>query len=144
MVSRAIARYVRVSPRKVRQVVDLIRGANVDSAFDILANVNKGAAFHVEQALKSAVDSAIKKTEGKADPSNLLISRITADGGPMLKRYKAATMGRAMMIRRRTAHILIELDTIRPIVEARPKGRTAKTKMVEEKTAAKKKAVPKK
>lgn len=128
MLTRVVARYVRVSPRKVRQVIDLIRGHDVESSFAILANVKKAAAHHVEQVLKSAVASAKQKTEGKATPGQLVISGIFADGGPMLKRYKAAAMGRAVMIRRRTSHITVELDTSKPVVVSKTLKTTQKGK----------------
>ena len=113
MIARAIARFVRVSPRKTRLVLDIIRGKSVENAFAILANTNKVATFYITQALKSALDSAVKNTKGASDASNLYISKVTADAGPMLKRWRAASMGRATPIRRRTAHILIELDMVR-------------------------------
>ena len=119
MISRAIARYVRVSPRKTRYVLDTIRGRGVEDAFAILSNTNKGAAFYIRQVLKTALDSAIKKTNNTADASNLFISKATADGGPSLKRWKAGSMGRGMPILRRTAHILIELDMVRKLDEGR-------------------------
>jgi large subunit ribosomal protein L22 len=131
MIARAIARFVRVSPRKTRYVLNVIRRKEVEEAFSILDNVGKGAAFYVKQILKSALDSAIKKTNGEVDASNLFISKITADSGPMLKRYKAGSMGRAMPIKRRTAHILIELDMVRKSNEGRKKrdeGRQTKSK----------------
>lgn len=112
MTARAISRYVRVSPRKTRYVLDIIRGRVVEDAFAVLANANKGAAFYIRQVLKTALDSAVKKTNNTADASNLFISKATADGGPSLKRWKAGSMGRGMPILRRTAHILIELDMI--------------------------------
>jgi len=112
MLARAYAKYVRVSPRKARQVIDLLRGKNVEAAFDILLNCRKKPAVNLRQVLTSAVDSAAKKTEGKADASVLYISKITACDGPMLSRYKAAPMGRATPIRRRTSHILIELEPV--------------------------------
>lgn len=108
MVTRAIAKYVRVSPRKVRQVIDLIRGEDVDGALIVLSHLNKRAATYVERALKSALANAERGTRLKAQ--DLYISKITADGGPFLKRHKAAPMGRAVMIRRRTTHITVELD----------------------------------
>jgi large subunit ribosomal protein L22 len=110
MTSRAIARFVRVSPRKIRYVLDIVRGKGVEDAFAILDNTNKGATFYIRQVLKSALDNAVKKTKGAADASNLYVSKATADGGPTLKRWKAASMGRANPILRRTAHITIELD----------------------------------
>jgi len=110
MVSRAVAKYIRVSPRKTRYVLDTIRGRGVEDAFAVLANINKGAAFYIRQVLKSALGNAVDKTKGEADASNLYISKATADGGPMLKRWRAASMGRANSILKRTSHIVIELD----------------------------------
>ena len=112
MISRAIAKYVRVSPRKTRYVLDTIRGRGVEDAFAVLANINKGSAFYIRQVLKSALDNAIHKSKGSADALNLYISKATADGGPMLKRWRAASMGRANPILKRTSHIVIELDMI--------------------------------
>lgn len=130
MIARAIARFVRVSPRKTRYVLDVIKGGNVERAFATLASVNKGAAFYIAQALKSALDSAVKKTKGEADASNLFISRATADGGPALKRYKAGSMGRAMPIKKRTSHILIELDMVKKpqIKAAKPQAKKERIK----------------
>jgi large subunit ribosomal protein L22 len=113
MISRAVSRYIRVSPRKTRYVLNVIRGKKVEHAFAILDNVQKGAAFYIRQVLKSALDNAVRNTKGSADASNLFISKVTADGGPMLKRYKAGSMGRAMPIKRRTAHIAVELDVVK-------------------------------
>jgi len=112
MIARSLARFAKVSPRKARQVIDLIRGETVESAFDALSASGKGCAKLISQTLNSALDSSIKKTEGKTDAKVLYISKITATDGPMLNRFKAVPMGRAVAIRRRTSHILIELDTI--------------------------------
>ena len=110
MISRAIARYMRVSPRKIRYVLDVIRGKGVEDAFGILDSINKGAAFYIRQVLKSALANAVDKSKGSADASNLYISKATADGGPSLKRWRAASMGKANPILKRTSHIIIELD----------------------------------
>ncbi len=112
MLARAYARYIKISPRKARQVIDLIRGQKVDVAFSTLEVCRKKPAVRIRQVLTTALDSAVKKTEGKADPSVLYIAKVTACEGPMLKRYKAAPMGRAVMIRRRTCHILLELEAV--------------------------------
>ena len=108
MVARAVARYIRVSPRKVRQVIDLIRGEDTGKALSILSGLNKGATHYVERVLKSAISNAEKKLNHKSP--KLHISKITADGGPTLKRFRAAPMGRAVVIRKRTCHIRVELD----------------------------------
>lgn len=109
MISKAKARFVRTSARKIRYVIDLIRGKDIPAAFAILANLNKRAASYVNKVLKSAVANAKKVPNIKEE--NLYIAKIVADGGPMWKRYRAAAMGRATMIRKRTSHIYVELDT---------------------------------
>lgn len=107
-VTKAIARYVRISPYKVRQVINLIRGKDVTTAEAILANLNKRAAQIVNKVLKSAISNAEHNYGMKRE--NLYISRIFADQGPMYKRYRAAAFGRPVMIRHRTSHITVELD----------------------------------
>ncbi|MCM8765868.1 MAG: 50S ribosomal protein L22 [Candidatus Omnitrophica bacterium] len=110
MVARAILRYLRLSPRKVRQVIDLIRGKDTETAEAILSHLHKRPAVYVLKLLKSAVANAeFKGLKGR----RLYISKITADGGPMLKRYRAAPFGRAVMVRHRTTHITIELEEIK-------------------------------
>lgn len=107
---KAVARFVRISPYKVRKVAALIRGRDVNSALAILENTNKRAAIFLGRALKSAIASA--KQTGKFKQDELYISKVIADDGPMLKRYRAAAFGRATMIRKRTSHISIELDKL--------------------------------
>ena len=110
MIAKAVAKYVRVSPRKVRMVIDLVRGKSIPQALNILLNINKDAKHPVEKVLKSALNNAERKAPSNKTDKRY-ISKITADGGPMLKRYRAAPMGRATMIRKRTTHILVELET---------------------------------
>jgi large subunit ribosomal protein L22 len=108
MIACAKAKYVRVSPRKARLVIDLIRGKSVESSFAILSAVNKRAAVYIKKLLRSAVNNA--ENIAHLNARELYISKITADGGPFLKRYKATAMGRATVIRKRTSHIRVELD----------------------------------
>lgn len=124
MIAKAHARFIRVSPRKMRQVVDLIRGKSVGAAFSILTNLNKRAAELAEDVLKSAASNAKKDPEIKDE--NLYISRMVVDGGPVLKRFRAMSMGRAGMIRHRTSHITVELDRV-AIKEVKP-AKPAKTR----------------
>ena len=107
VVSKAHAKYIRISPRKTRLVIDLIRGEKVGPALAILANTNKKASVCVEKALRSAISNA--KQNPTMDTEGLFISRIIADNGPTLKRYRAAAMGRATMIRHRMTHLTVEL-----------------------------------
>lgn len=109
MISRAIARYVRTSPRKLRQVINLIRGRGVTEATALLSNLNKRAAIPVSKTVRSAVANALR-TSPSLSEAQLYISRIAADEGPMWKRYRAAAMGRGVKIRKRTSHITVELD----------------------------------
>jgi len=108
MIAKANAKFIRISPRKVRQVADILRGKGVAEAFAILANVNKSATVYIEEILQSAVSNA-KVKDADINPQNLYINKLTVDGGPSMVRYMAASMGRASMIRHRTSHINIEL-----------------------------------
>ena len=103
--AKAIARYVRISPRKVRQVVDLIRGKNVSDALAILQFTPKGATEPVTKVLKSAVANAEHNYE--MDTDALIVKEIFVDEGPTLKRIKPRAMGRADQIRKRTSHITV-------------------------------------
>lgn len=107
MIAQAKGSYLRVSPTKVRQVADLIRGKNVGMALAVLTNVNRGSTRIITKILKSAVSNAKQKG---LNESQLYISKITADQGPSWKRYRAAAFGRATPILKRTTHLKIELD----------------------------------
>lgn len=107
MIAQAKGRFARVSPMKVRQVIDLIRGKDVASSLAVLSNVNKGSTKMISKVLNSAISNA--KQKGLAE-EQLFISKITADGGPMWKRFRAATFGRATNILKKTTHLTIELD----------------------------------
>lgn len=110
MITRVRARYLRISPRKTRQVIDLIRGKSIMQAEAILSYVNKRPALYIKRLMSSAVDSADKKFH--LSPAELIVSVIKADVGPLLKRHRAASMGRATEILHRTTHLTIELDKI--------------------------------
>lgn len=109
MISHAKGNYIRISPRKVRLVIDLIRGKNVETASAILFQAEKRASGSIAKVLNSAVSNA--KHKGLQE-SQLFISRITADGGPSWKRFRPAPFGRATRILKRTTHLTIELDLI--------------------------------
>jgi len=106
---RAEAKYVRIAPRKVRLVADLIKGKSVEEANYILDNVNKRAVAPLKKVLNSAFANINHNRQEKFLSKDTFISTVKATEGPMLKRYRAATMGRATSIRHRTAHISIEL-----------------------------------
>ncbi|MDD5594641.1 MAG: 50S ribosomal protein L22 [Candidatus Omnitrophica bacterium] len=107
MIAKAESKFLRISPTKVRQVLELIREKDVTQAEAILFNLNKRPKEFLSKILKSAIANA--KVKGfQAD--QLYVSRAICDVGPIWKRFKAAAFGRAAPIKKRTAHILIELD----------------------------------
>ncbi len=107
MIAKAEGRYLRLTPRKVRLVIDLIRGKDVSSSLITLTHVNKGPSTYVAKVLNSAISNA--KQKGLSE-EQLYISKITADQGPMWKRFRAASFGRAAPILKRTTHLKVELD----------------------------------
>jgi large subunit ribosomal protein L22 len=114
MESRAIARHVRMSPRKVRLVVDQIRGRSVNEAYAILQFSKKNAAEPVGKTLRSAVANAQEKAMNEdqtLDVDELFIREVFVDEGPTLRRWRAAAQGRAAPRRRRTSHITVVVDT---------------------------------
>lgn len=106
MEAKAIAKHMRISPRKLRLVIDTIRYKSVSAAFAILQNLKKKASPIVEKVLKSAVANAKVK---KMDESRLFVQKIFADGGPVMKRYMERSMGRADIMLRRSAHLTVVL-----------------------------------
>lgn len=107
---RAVSKYVRMSPRKLRRVAELIKGESVNRALDILEFTPKAASRALYRTLKSAASNAIA-AEGtaKVKVENLFVKKVTVDGGPIWKRIRPVGMGRAYLIRKRTAHIGITL-----------------------------------
>ena len=103
--AKAIARTVRIAPRKVRLVVDLIRGKQVGEAVAILRHTPKAASPVVEKVLKSAVANAEHNYE--LDINNLVVSEVFVDEGPTLKRFRPRAQGRARAINKRTSHITV-------------------------------------
>lgn len=104
MQARAVIKYLRIGPRKVRLVIDAIRRRPVKEAFYRLAVLNKKAARLAEEALKSAVANAKVL---KMDENQLYVSEIKADGGPTFKRFMSRSMGRADRILKRTTHLTV-------------------------------------
>jgi len=105
--ARAVARFVRLGPRKVGQVLDLIRGKGVLEAYQILKFTPRQAAKAVEKVLKSAVAN----TRSPAEEPNLYIAEAYVGQGPVLKRVSPRAMGRAALYRRKTCHIYILVDS---------------------------------
>ena len=109
MLGRAIERYVRMSPRKVRYVMDPVRGRSVAQALNLLSAMHRRAAKAVRQAVVSAFANARQKDPTLTEET-VVISRLFADGGPSWKRFRPAAFGRAVPILKRTSHITVEID----------------------------------
>ncbi len=107
----ATARYVRISSRKVKIVIDLIRGKQVGEALSILEFTPKSASEPVAKLLKSAMANA--ENNLGLDPDSLYVAEVYANQGPTLKRLRARAQGRANRIRKRTSHISIVLDELK-------------------------------
>ena len=105
---RAVAKYVRIAPRKVRVVMDLIRGKNVAEAFAILKFTPKAGAVAIEKVLKSAVANA--ENNHDLDVDRLYVSSAFVDQGPTLKRIHPRSRGQAFKILKRTSHITVIVD----------------------------------
>ena len=105
MQAKAVAKQVRIAPRKARLVVDLIRGKEVGEAIAILRHTPKAASPIVEKVLKSAIANAEHNYE--MDPDNLVISEACVDEGITLKRFRPRAQGRASRINKRTSHITV-------------------------------------
>lgn len=105
MEAKAIARHIRIAPRKIRIVVDLIRGKNVGEAFAILKYTPKVGAEVVEKVLKSAVANAEHNCDLNTDA--LYVSQVFVDQGPTLKRIHPRSRGQAFKILKRTSHVTL-------------------------------------
>ncbi len=108
MEARAINRYISTSPRKMRLVIDLIRGKSVDEALHILHFSPKHASKVAEKVLRSAVSNLQNKDEGsRLEPAEMIVKEARVDGGATMKRISPAPMGRAYRIRKRSNHVTI-------------------------------------
>ncbi len=113
MRARAIARGVGISPRKMRMVMDLIRGRGVNEAYAILKFSKKGATRPIEKTLRSAVANATQKADAQGsflDADELVVREAYVNEGPVLKRFSPRAMGRATPILKRTSHVTIIVD----------------------------------
>ena len=108
MESKAVAKFVRITPRKVRVVLDLIRGKNVAEAFAILKFTPKAGAVVVKKVLRSAVANAENNYD--MDVDKLAIKTAFADDGPTMKRIHPRSRGQAFKILKRTSHVTIVVD----------------------------------
>ncbi|RMH39337.1 MAG: 50S ribosomal protein L22 [Deltaproteobacteria bacterium] len=107
MQATAKVRHIRMSPRKLRVVADMVRGEPVESAMATLRVMPKKAARIISKALVSAAANAEDKAAGELDTDALYIKAITVDGGPIIKRWMPRAMGRANRINHRTSHLTV-------------------------------------
>ena len=109
MNTHATARYVRMSPTKVRQVVDLIRHKDVQEARRILTFSQRAAGRPVLKVLESAIANA--ENNFNLDPEELMVTKAFVDAGPTLRRWRPRARGRITRVRKRTSHITVQVGT---------------------------------
>jgi len=140
MAVTAKLRYLRIAPRKVRLVTDLIRGKKTSQALVLLQFTTKKVALPITKLLKSAIANANNNFGLKEE--NLYISKITVDEGPKLKRWMPRSRGMATEIQKKTSHITLVLDSLSGVIK--PLGRIRKRRLKKEEVEGKKeKAIPK-
>ena len=139
----ATARFIRISPTKARQVVDLIRGRHVDDARRVLRFTQRGASPTVAKVLESAIANAEHNRELPAD--ELIVTRAWVDEGPTMRRFRPRALGRATRVRKRTCHISVVvgrseevLAELRDASPERGRKKTTTKKTTAKKTTAKK------
>lgn len=104
----AVAKHIRISSRKVRLIMDQIRGKRVEEALHLLSFATQKSAFIVKKLVNSAVANAVHNANMDAD--KLYVKRAFADEGPTMKRFRPRAMGRATKIRKRSSHLTVILD----------------------------------
>ena len=132
--ARATARYVRMTPMKVRRVVDLIRGMEAREALSVLRFAPQAASEPVAKVLASAVANA--EHNQNLDPASLVVSVAYVDEGPTLKRFRPRAQGRAFRINKRTSHITIEVESVATVAQARAAKKAAPAKAAATKAPA--------
>ena len=120
--AKATLRYVRMSPRKTRPVVDLIRGCPVSDALALLRFTPRAAAKVVQKVLLSAVANGQQPGKELGDADSLRVSGAWVDVGPTLKRFQPRAQGRAFAIHKRTSHITIAVTPVEGKVNKKEKG----------------------
>jgi len=125
MEARANLKYLRITPRKVRVVADLIRGKKAHQALAQLAYVEKRAALPLAKLLKSAVDNAVQASKGQVDVDQLYVKDLQVGQGPSLRRFMPRAMGRAFKVLKKTSHISIVVGDEVPARKKKPAKRKA-------------------
>lgn len=113
MVTRSQAKYIRISATKVRPVIKLVKGDNPTQALNKLEFINKKGALYLKKLIKTALADATNKGYQQ---DSLFISKLVANQGPAFKRYRAASFGRAAVIKKKTCHLVVELDSTQKIL----------------------------
>jgi large subunit ribosomal protein L22 len=143
---KAVAKWVRMSPRKARLVIEHIRGRSVPEARTVLAFTQRAAAREIEKVLSSAVANA--EANHDLDGDELVVSAAYVDEGPVMKRWRPRARGRAARIRKPTCHITVKLTTVdsapEPAPKPEPKAEEPKAEEPRQKPAPRKKAPAKK
>ncbi len=112
MKARAVNKYIRHSAKKMKPVLDMVRGKQVNTVLNMLAFMPKKSAKLIELTTRSAVSNLMNTEEGaKVNPDELIIAEAFADQGPVMKRIRPRSMGRAYLIRKRTCHLTIVVAT---------------------------------
>ena len=112
MESQAVARYIHQSPFKVRKTLDSVRGMNVEDALNYLRFSPEKAAKVIEKTIRSAVSNFLNENENAdVDQDSLKLKEVYVDGGPVMKRFRAASMGRASRLRRPTSHLTVVIKS---------------------------------
>lgn len=108
MEAKAISRHIRQSPRKIRIVLDEVRGRGAEEALNFLHFSKAKAAVHIEKTLRSAIANLLNKSEdADLNTDSIKIKECYADGGPHMKRFRAASMGRISKLNKPTAHLTV-------------------------------------
>ncbi len=111
MEAQATAKFIRLSPQKVRLVIDLIRGKAAGEAMSILRFTKKRATREIEKVLRSAIANAEQKSD-KVDVDRLVVAKAYVNEGPRAKRTRPAPMGRAYRYQRRMSHITVVVEEL--------------------------------
>jgi large subunit ribosomal protein L22 len=144
MEAKAINRYISTSPRKMRLVIDLIRGKSVDEALHILHYSTKHASRVAEKVLRSAVANLQNKDDqGRLEPASMVVKTAFVDSGMSMKRILPAPMGRAFRMRKRSNHVTIVVAPKEEKAKAVQPVKKAAKPAAEKKEAPKKKAATK-
>jgi large subunit ribosomal protein L22 len=139
---KAVAKWVRISPRKARLVIEHIRGRSVPEARTVLAFTTRAAAREIEKVLSSAVANA--EANHNLDGDELVVSAAYVDEGPVMKRWRPRARGRAARIRKPTCHITVKLTTVEAAHEPAPKPEPKADTSEKKEPAPRKKAPAKK